>query len=153
MNDIIPALTQWQPWATLVAIGAKQYETRSWSTEYRGPLLIHVAKKRDKESLKLCRRRPFYTALNEAGYFKDDDLPFGAFLAVVDLTNVYPTEKIFVPHLELPFGDFSPGRFAWELDNLRKLPEPIPAPGNRKLWNVRREDYEQIWQFIEAQKG
>lgn len=31
------ALTLTQPWATLVAIGAKCIETRGWSTDYRGP--------------------------------------------------------------------------------------------------------------------
>lgn len=39
------ALTLWQPWATLVALGVKTIETRSWSTSYRGPLAIHAAKK------------------------------------------------------------------------------------------------------------
>jgi hypothetical protein len=38
------ALTLTQPWATLVAIGAKTIETRSWPTSYRGPLAIHAAK-------------------------------------------------------------------------------------------------------------
>lgn len=38
------ALSLTQPWATLVATGAKQIETRSWSTKYRGPLYIHAAK-------------------------------------------------------------------------------------------------------------
>ena len=37
------AITLTQPWATLVAIGAKRIETRSWATKYRGPLLIHAA--------------------------------------------------------------------------------------------------------------
>ena len=41
------ALTLYQPWATLVAIGAKKIETRSWSTPYRGPLAIHAGKCRD----------------------------------------------------------------------------------------------------------
>lgn len=36
-------LTLTQPRATLVAIGAKRIETRSWATTYRGPLLIHAA--------------------------------------------------------------------------------------------------------------
>lgn len=36
------AITLMQPWATLVAIGAKRLETRSWSTNYRGPLAIHA---------------------------------------------------------------------------------------------------------------
>lgn len=37
------ALTLWQPWASLVALGVKAIETRSWGTAYRGPLLIHAA--------------------------------------------------------------------------------------------------------------
>lgn len=35
------ALTVTEPWATLIAIGAKRIETRSWPTEYRGPVAIH----------------------------------------------------------------------------------------------------------------
>ena len=37
------ALTLHQPWASLIAIGAKKIETRSWATSYRGPLAIHAA--------------------------------------------------------------------------------------------------------------
>lgn len=32
-----------EPWATLVAIGAKKIETRSWGTDYRGPIVIHAS--------------------------------------------------------------------------------------------------------------
>lgn len=38
------ALSLWQPWATLIAIGAKTIETRSWGTRYRGRIAIHAAK-------------------------------------------------------------------------------------------------------------
>ncbi len=38
------AITLHQPWATLVAVGAKRIETRSWATSYRGPLAIHAAR-------------------------------------------------------------------------------------------------------------
>lgn len=40
------ALTIRQPWASLIAHGVKTIETRSWSTEYRGPLAIHAGKHR-----------------------------------------------------------------------------------------------------------
>ena len=36
----IKAISLWQPWANLIAVGAKKYETRSWKTNYRGALLI-----------------------------------------------------------------------------------------------------------------
>lgn len=39
------AITLWQLWASLLACGAKKYETRSWATSYRGPIAIHAAKK------------------------------------------------------------------------------------------------------------
>lgn len=39
------AITLWQPWATLIALGAKTIETRSWSTSHRGPIAIHAAQR------------------------------------------------------------------------------------------------------------
>lgn len=38
------ALTVLQPWASLIALDEKQFETRSWSTPYRGTLVIHAGK-------------------------------------------------------------------------------------------------------------
>lgn len=39
-ENTIKALSLTQPWATLVAIGAKKIETRSWQTPYRGRLAM-----------------------------------------------------------------------------------------------------------------
>ncbi len=39
------AISILQPWASLVALGHKKIETRSWNTKYRGELLIHASKK------------------------------------------------------------------------------------------------------------
>jgi hypothetical protein len=36
---------------------------------------------------------------------------------------------------EFLFGDWRPGRFAWELANVKALPEPVPVSGKRGLWN------------------
>jgi activating signal cointegrator 1 len=38
-----------------------------------------------------------------------------------------------------PLGDFTPGRYAWLLDNVRPLPEPIPAKGKQGLWTPDAE--------------
>lgn len=59
------AITLYQPWATLVAIGAKRIETRSWFTSYRGPLAIHVSKKIPGDAKVLCgwTKEPFASAL------------------------------------------------------------------------------------------
>lgn len=36
------ALTIKEPWATLIIEGYKEYEFRSWKTNYRGKILIHA---------------------------------------------------------------------------------------------------------------
>jgi len=43
------AISLWQPWATLISIGAKRIETRSWETLYRGSIVIHAAKRWSKD--------------------------------------------------------------------------------------------------------
>jgi hypothetical protein len=37
---MIPAISVKQPWASMIASGAKTIETRTWTTGYRGPLVI-----------------------------------------------------------------------------------------------------------------
>ena len=41
------ALTICQPNAELICLGEKRVENRGWSTDYRGPLLIHAGKSRE----------------------------------------------------------------------------------------------------------
>lgn len=63
------ALTMWEPWASLVAYGVKQLETRDWSTRHRGPVAIH-ASKRDDFGRQVITRHDFIVmreALRNAG--------------------------------------------------------------------------------------
>ncbi len=53
-----------QPWAWLIAHGYKDIENRSWSTAYRGPLLIHAGKTVDHAGCAVVRQR-FKIALPE----------------------------------------------------------------------------------------
>lgn len=48
LGDIaLKTLSIHQPYATLIVYGIKRFEFRSWSTDYRGPLLIHASQKED----------------------------------------------------------------------------------------------------------
>ena len=40
-----------QPWASLIVNGYKEYEFRSWKTNFRGPIYIHASKAIEKEHL------------------------------------------------------------------------------------------------------
>jgi len=156
------ALSLTQPWATLVAIGQKKIETRSWRTDYRGPLAIHAAKGLGlvggrKGLQHLVTSAPFWQVLEPAGYtpmrMPACGLPLGAIVAVCELVDCVPTANVDAPHAttatwrhgnhwwlltdqERAFGDYSPGRYAWLLDNICALPEPIPARGALGLWEV-----------------
>lgn len=148
------ALTITQPWATLVAIGAKRIETRSWSTSYRGPLAIHAAKGFPTWAKESCEEDLFWAALM-ANYpswertfvnIPSTVLPMGRVVATCNLVDVLPMEAtgclpgVFddYPELDTPqeraFGDYAPGRFAWVLEGAVKLHEPIPAKGALRLW-------------------
>jgi hypothetical protein len=128
----LKAITLHQPWATLIAIGAKKYETRSWTTWYRGPIAIHAGL--SCEYLALVDREPFRKCLQSAGI---NDLPLGAIVAYARLIHVFKTMDSFElgPH-ELEFGNFALGRFAWQLANVEMLDEPIPMRGKQGLWDM-----------------
>lgn len=130
------ALTLTQPWASLVANGSKEYETRSWETMYRGPLAIHAAKSYPKDCRALIEQHAFKWSLRDEVF----PLPLGAIIAVVDLVGVRHIDLVFRLHqpkqFEYEFGDYSLGRFAWHIRNVRRLPLPIPCKGALSLWNV-----------------
>ena len=44
-------LTIREPWASLIINGYKEYEFRSWKTNYRGKILIHTSSTIDKDML------------------------------------------------------------------------------------------------------
>ena len=150
------ALTLYQPWATLVAIGAKKIETRSWNTNYRGPLAIHAG--RNKEYIDIANKDyllgegPFQAIWRKTGDVFGSGyslFPIGCIVATCNLVAVKVTTneiafrqkrwsvngKFFygAPD-ELAFGDFTPGRYMWFLDEIKILPEPIPVKGAMGLW-------------------
>ena len=133
------ALTLTQPWATLVAIGAKNVETRSWSTKFRGRLAIHAAKGYPKDCQKLAATGAFRWALLHAGYGDTRELPTGVIIATADVIEVLPTEQIVVSSVEREFGDYSAGRFAWWLHDVRRTVQPIACRGMLGLWTVPAE--------------
>lgn len=107
------ALTIRQPWASFVASGVKRYETRGWSTDWRGVLAVHAGK----------HRNPWVAA----------ELPHGCVIAVARLVEVHPVEALDVDEFEAALGDFSPGRYAWELADVRPI-TPVRARGMQGLW-------------------
>lgn len=126
------ALSMTQPWAQVLFLDLKHYETRSWSTNYRGPLLIHAAKHWRKPDTDFAQTE------RALGRFTARRIPFGAIIGKVDLVNVCPVEEVLgvITGLERLYGDYSPGRYVWEVVNPILFPEPIPYRGALGLFNV-----------------
>ena len=129
------ALSLWQPWASAVALGLKVYETRSWRTHYFGPIAIHAAKRIDRVML---RQIEYLKYLNLKAL---EDPPTGAIIATAILVECIDAARIRdqLSHVELHFGDFSDGRWAWRLREVRALPVPIPFRGRQGLFDIPDE--------------
>lgn len=124
------ALSLYQPWAWLVAMGVKQYETRGWVTSYRGPLAIHASKRWTREEQAYARQ--FAHLCPELL----KPLPLGAVLCVVELQACYHVEKMrdYLSPQEREFGNYADGRAAWKLRVVEVFNPPIPARGQQGLW-------------------
>lgn len=173
-------LSLWEPWASLMAIGAKQIETRSWCTDYRGWLAIHASKGglTQAQLRETCFDNDFYTALMEFPPFREqveanvrtkrwiaEVFPHGCIVAVVKLVNCYPTTLVEGPteflsairapyQTEKPFGDYHPGRFAWLTSDRFQLTTPIPFRAAQGLINVPESVVQQIReQYVAAKQA
>lgn len=117
MTNQIKMLSIRQPWASLIAHGVKDVENRTWTTRYRGPILIHSGKKVDSDGMS---QHPGYV-----------DAPRGAIIGVVDLVDVRTLS-------ESPW--WRHGCYAWILQNPKLLPEPIIYTGSLGLVDVSHDD-------------
>lgn len=137
------ALSLTQPWASLVACGVKRWETRGWSTAYRGMLAIHAtaARVRGPEDLDPGFARICAEAFGPQFHLT---LPRGAVLCLAKLVAVRPAAHVrdTLSGIERRCGDFADGRFAWQFADIDKLPRPVPARGFQSLWEWDEADPE-----------
>lgn len=140
------ALSLWQPWALLCLLGGrhrKRYETRHWWTSYRGPLLIHAAKRVNPEIKEMAGSALVVSILREhfhADYAGWKDLPLGSILGRVRLVDCRRMRDLPPPsHLENALGHWSPERYAWKFDLPELFAQPVPYVGKQGLFTVNSE--------------
>lgn len=138
----IKALSYTEPWATLMAVGKKTFETRSWGTSYRGPIVIHAAKNFPEECRRLCYEEPFLSALSGVAFNVGHVIAIGRLSACVRLDR-RPVEGevktlmngmvITFTEDELAFGNYAVGRFVWVHERVTPI-RPVPVRGRLGLW-------------------
>lgn len=148
---MMKALTLHQPWASLIALGYKTIETRSWRTNYRGPIAIHAAKTFPKYARE-CAEFDFMKELqvSEKDEWREMNLkalPRGVIVATANLTTCAPTDRLACEGVsfildgkydfqspEWKYGNYEAGRWGWVLDDIKPLGPPILATGKQGLW-------------------
>lgn len=122
------ALSVRQPWAWAIARGHKGVENRSWTTAYRGPLLIHASMRIDLDA---CES----PLVRDSGWCPDDPVAaIGAIVAAVELTGVCAA-TVGTPAFDCGCGTWAePGAYHWRLSEPRILDRPVLALGRLGLW-------------------
>ncbi|MBO5252429.1 MAG: ASCH domain-containing protein [Clostridia bacterium] len=123
-----------QPFASLIAAGLKEYEFRTWKTNYRGEILIHAGKSIDKVAMKKfeCFRL---------------DYPTGCIIAKAELTDCVPvTENMKGELREKNFLVYSGttenvgwNGYGFKLENVETV-EPVFVNGMLGLWEYNLAD-------------
>ncbi|SDN14666.1 hypothetical protein [Acetanaerobacterium elongatum] len=142
---MMKAITEMQPYGTLIIDGYKHYETHSRKTNIRGRVAIHAAKKHNIphsvfEKIARALRIPDNKYVGSWLYYLELNYPpiyFGAVLGTVEILDCIPVEQIRdkLSPAELAMGDYSDGRYAYKLACPIKFAEPIPAKGSQGWWN------------------
>jgi hypothetical protein len=152
------ALTIWQPWASLIMMGAKPYEFRKWDFTDRSVnralvgkrIVIHAGARRVKpsevedllgrlddgsSSVKANIARPLLERLRDA-YKCRGVVELAAGLGTAVLGKPRDVNALF----KLPDSDrIHHHMFAWPLTDIKRWPEPIPSRGFQQFWHWPHE--------------
>ena len=126
------ALTVKEPWASLIINGYKEYEFRSWKTNYRGRILIHAGLTLEQDASK---------------NFKDYNLNYGKgeIIGEATLTDcILVTDKLEDDLFKLNPLVYAKSKhsrvYAWKLEDIKVYNRRIPSKGRLGLWNYDIND-------------
>lgn len=108
-----------QPWADFIVKGLKTIETRTWTTNYRGDLLI-------------CSSQSFDPVWNDVRLEYKNQLEYGRALCIVELYEIRPMIK---SDEEEACCVVYPGAYSWLLKNVRVI-KSFPVRGALRLFEV-----------------
>lgn len=152
-------LALWQPYASLIAHGRKSVETRDWPAQRYHLVGQRVAIQATKGTgaakdgggepafRARCASEPFRTVLAELGFATPAQLPRAAILATAVIERCVRqteenTERLRrLNPVEWHFGnyDWEEGRYAFVLQDVELLPEPVPFSGHQGIPEVDDE--------------
>jgi len=124
----IKALTVMQPWANLIADGIKTEELRTYSTSFRGPLVICSSKKIDRDACRQLEVDHTDTTIRDL---------LGCTICVVEVVDCRESGG-------------EPGVYEWVLENPRHL-DPMDVRGKPGIFNIDAENVILLSEALEAE--
>lgn len=125
-----------EPFATLIKEKKKKIETRSWKTSYRGELYIHASSTRVPKEWKENK---------ELMNLVQEELTFGKIICKCNLVDCIEMTEEWIDKLkkeqpeEYVCGIYEKGRYAWVLEKIEPLEEPITVKGHLGIWNYEEK--------------
>jgi hypothetical protein len=159
MGEFLPALTVYQPWASLIAAGAKPYEWRGWPAPTRmiaRRIAIHAGARKVRPSeigeliYQLRHEGGKGTSLIpeialpllESWHTTPGALPLSSVLCTavlgVPITAAQYAERFDVTAVDSNRIDHS--KWGWPLTRIEVLEPFVPAKGMQGFWTWRRPD-------------
>lgn len=111
-----------QPWAWLILNYGKDIENRTWTTDYRGPLLIHAGKLMADDWRSLCG------AMRDEGMVIPNRFDRGGVVGVATLSRIVTKRRT-------RRDDWFEGPFGWELTDVYQVPF-LPLKGQLGLFTA-----------------
>ena len=153
------AISLHQPWASLIAVGVKTVETRTWKPPVGlvGQRIAIHASKGHGDGMAFTPEE--WTAVMElCGDRWPNPMPRGCVVATARLADVGQVRQttprtIIMDNKEYvecwfnhgwegveadPYGDFSVGRWLWFLEDVEPVTPPVPEKGRQGFWEWRR---------------
>lgn len=136
----IRAITVGPPFAHAIVTGAKKLENRTWSTKYRGPLLIHAASSLWAEDVETVETRYEKMGLPPL----PEELVVASLVGVVTLVDVVHISNPGKWGRDLWFR----GPYAFVLARPVMFTEPVDAKGRLQLWLPERSDLRKMSKYL-----
>jgi hypothetical protein len=126
----LKALSIRQPWLDLILSGQKTIETRSWSTDYLGPLLLCASKTVDRQAFK-------FPHVSELFYQPKTGMALGT-CRLVDCRPMAVSDEMAA------MCGWQEGLYSWILSNVRPI-HPFEVKGQLRLFEVEVTDEQLRW--------
>lgn len=131
MNKI-KVLTVRMPWAALIMLGLKNIENRTWTTSYRGKIVIHASAQNHDAEWMGAR----YMCQKLGVKFPDGDMMLsktGELLGVVTLSDI--AQPFITMSLKMHAWQVE-DNYGWVLENPIPFPITLPIKGKLGLWEL-----------------